>query len=89
MATSKKDYEAVAARIDACRVHARADGERVVLQNLACALGDYFGQDNARFSKERFIRACGFASTYPIKRLEDIENIVEHCVEAWKKERQS
>ncbi len=52
---SKKDYEAVAGLLDSMR----GDYDAVTLEAVADGLAEYFGQDNARFDRERFIEACG------------------------------
>jgi hypothetical protein len=43
------------------------DAERVRLQNLACRFADQFELNNPRFNREKFINACGFLTTRPIR----------------------
>lgn len=58
MATSKRDYVAIAEIVERVRSEHwnQAAG---VLAEVAHQLADYFAQDNPRFDSERFLTACG------------------------------
>lgn len=53
--TSKKDYEAIAKLL-----RPYSEAEKVPPFSIACALADYFAQDNPHFDRARFLAACGF-----------------------------
>jgi hypothetical protein len=60
---TRKDYEAIAAVIKAVREEPVVKNRPVtqaVVDMLATRLCVTFADDNDRFRKERFLRACGF-----------------------------
>jgi hypothetical protein len=57
----------IAGIISSEKVKPMTDAERVRLQNVACRFAEYFEQNNPRFSREKFINACGFLTTRPIR----------------------
>ena len=66
MATSKRDYVAIARAIKAERIAATTmhDGAYQTGMLFSCsrieqALADYFASDNPRFDRSRFLEACG------------------------------
>lgn len=69
MATSKKDYEAIAAifadqtTADPTNTNSPEQTMRLV---LARQLATYFEQDNPRFDRSRFMRACNFLRAYNV-----------------------
>ena len=79
MATSKKDYEAIAA------IFRRAYGDwdssrdaRCALDDLKIMLSDYFSSQNARFDWDRFVEAC----STPDERLSVSDKIeCPYCLE--------
>ena len=71
MATSKKDYIAIARIIEAERGKATSpDNDEAqaliagvdMADNIARGLARYFASDNPLFNKERFFKACGMVS---------------------------
>ena len=56
---SKKDYEAIAAELAAA--HEVDTDKRAVdaVERIAEGLARYFADDNPRFNRARFLRACG------------------------------
>ncbi len=70
---TRKDYELIAAAMRAVRVSAangypvatnaaerERDGQRAAIHRAACyQLALSLAQDNARFDRDKFIRACG------------------------------
>jgi hypothetical protein len=54
MSMSKKDYEAVARILSDSRAISDA-----ALPYLAEKFADWFADDNPRFDRERFLKACG------------------------------
>ena len=68
MATSKKDYIAVA-RIIASEIEPYKDTNNdegvdtspadVAIERIANRLADYFRSDNQLFNRDRFLKACG------------------------------
>lgn len=66
MALSRKNYEAVAKIIDLARIQPGTSGTRddwdrgyqSAVENIACQLSDYFGEDSPSFDAHRFIAAC-------------------------------
>lgn len=63
---TKKHYEAIAniyrLQIQSARRHTRKEHreiEEYADTSTAKALADYFAQDNPRFDRERFLKACG------------------------------
>lgn len=71
---TKKDYEAIAAIINArtvcfpnacnadsaARYEAFMDGSRDQLQQIVRGLCEVFMRDNPRFDADKFLKACGF-----------------------------
>jgi hypothetical protein len=64
---TRQHFELIAATIASEKVKPMTDAERVRLQNLACRFADQFEANNPRFNRERFINACGFLTTRPIR----------------------
>lgn len=61
---SKKHYEAIAVIIEKYKSGVSgpvvsADVFQIFADNLCQDLADYFKQDNPRFDRERFLKACG------------------------------
>lgn len=70
MATSRKDYVAVAETIT--RALARADETRnpnaaEIVAFVARAMADHFARDNGAFNRQRFYRACGLTEAGEIR----------------------
>lgn len=51
---TKKHYEAIA-----CEISFLFGRNRTCAEIIAHRLADYFQQDNPRFDRERFLKACG------------------------------
>lgn len=57
MASSKQDYEAIAAIISDARArHDESGAARLI--RLTGAIGDYFASTNPDFDRNRFVTAC-------------------------------
>lgn len=59
MATSKKDYVAIARILAATSMNANTGGEYDTLAQVAVQLADYFAEDNPLFDRARFLKAAG------------------------------
>jgi xanthine dehydrogenase iron-sulfur cluster and FAD-binding subunit A len=59
MATTARDFDAVAAIIDKRWSESMSDEAEAVLVDTACHLADYFASQNERFDRARFLLACG------------------------------
>lgn len=57
--TTRKHYEAVARMIHSERDDAQEQETRLVVDRIASRMADIFGNDNPRFDRDRFLRACG------------------------------
>lgn len=57
MATTKRDFEAIAAIIARRRKDCSTD-ERLVLVEVAEDMANYFASQNERFKREQFLAAC-------------------------------
>lgn len=56
---TRRHYEAIAKRISRVRRETPTAKERGAVDTVARALADGFSRDNERFSRVRFLRACG------------------------------
>lgn len=63
MATTKRDFEAVASIIARAFERCRTDEDEAVLIDVAGDLADYFGGQNERFKRAQFLEACGVEET--------------------------
>lgn len=54
MMLARKDYRAIAEIIESNR----GDGVEYILDRVASNLADYFEQNNPRFDRQKFIKAC-------------------------------
>lgn len=59
MATTARDFDAVAKIIDKRWSDSMSDDAEQVLLDVAGNLADYFASQNERFDRERFMSACG------------------------------
>lgn len=58
MATTQRDFEAVARIIDGSWEKAPLESEDLLVE-ISEKLADYFESQNERFDRERFMKACG------------------------------
>lgn len=56
---TRKDYVAIAAAIETAYRNAPGGNGQAQIYALASAIADHMAADNARFDRERFMRACG------------------------------
>lgn len=81
MSMSKKDYQAIAARLHALKVNQYDPGiasgitymgsDWLDASMVAGALADYMGQENERFDRARFIEACETGTTKGMRKREE------------------
>ena len=64
MSMTKKDYEAIARAIERTTHHNAVDsnyneGWHGAITAIRCRLADVMADDNPRFDRQRFLKACG------------------------------
>lgn len=59
MATTKRDFEAVASILSVVRAGCNTRGEKTTVELVACNLADYFASQNERFKRDQFLTASG------------------------------
>lgn len=66
MSTSRKDYEAMASALSRQIKEAETNGDTKLLSalvTLAIDSATYFGDDNPRFDRRRYLKACGVSDS--------------------------
>lgn len=63
MATTKRDFEAIAAIIAKAFERCQTEEDELVLVDVADNLADYFEGQNQRFNRPMFFEACGIEVT--------------------------
>ncbi len=66
MATTKRDFEAVAAIIAKAFEHCQTEDAEASLLEVSDQLAHYFDSQNARFKREQFLEACGIEYEYEL-----------------------
>ena len=57
---TKKNFEAIAAILNADRAVSSCEAERAKVLVIALSMSDYFLSQNPAFDRTRFLTACGF-----------------------------
>ena len=59
---TRKDYIAIAAALVKARQYCETDNQRRGVECTAHCVADVISQDNPRFNRARFLKACGVQS---------------------------